>query len=130
LSWRPGATGSDRERPAAVQKTGFFGVVGMAKTALTDQPNISRKEAAVFFNVGIDIFFKRWESHHRFNIRHVKTTKGLRLSLTDVIEAAFPKATEQTVHMMAYTYLQDVHQRRCAKQINRKKDDDEGGSES
>jgi len=86
-----------------VKKRGFYGCAGMAKIVLTDQPTISRKEAAVFFNVCVDIFAKRWEAHHRFQIRHVKTTNGLRLSLTDVIERAFPTASEQTVHICTIT---------------------------
>jgi len=39
----------------------------------------------------------------------------------DVIEVAFPKATSQIVHTMAYNYLQDAHQKRVARQIAGKK---------
>ena len=125
------ATGGDRRRPEAtgrITKTGFYGCHAMAKASLTDQPTISKKEAAIFFNVGKNIYRRRWEDHYRFQIRHVETTKGLRLSLTDVIEVAFPKASAEIVHTIAYMYLRDVHQQRIAKQRTGKKNNDEGSS--
>ena len=119
-----------RDAKGRITKTGFYGCHAMAKASLTDQPTISKKEAAIFFNVGKNVYLRRWEDHDRFYIRHVRTTKGLRLLLTDVIKQAFPKADRHTIHVIAYMYLQDVHQRRIANHRAGKENNDEGSSES
>jgi hypothetical protein len=71
----------------------------MRNESLGDHAVIPRNAAAFFFGIGKDRFEKRWNEHYKYIIRHVETTGGLRLLLTDVVEAAFPDATDQTVHI-------------------------------
>ena len=76
----------------------------MKNGALGDQPLVCRTDAAIFFGMGENKFKKRWTEHYRYIIRHVETTRGLRLLLTDVIEAAFPEATSETVGAVPVGY--------------------------
>jgi hypothetical protein len=101
----------------------------MAKTSIDNQPTVSRRHAAMFFNMGRDKFLNRWESHFKFTIRHVQSEKGLRLLLMDVIKAAFPNASSETKHLIAYHYLQDTLQRRYITAAKKRTADDEGDTE-
>jgi len=94
--------------------------------SITDQPSVSREQAAVLFNMGRQTFRRRWDAYFQYHIKHVETRNGLRLLLTDVIRAAFPTANSEIVHMLAYRYVMDSY-------IHRQKgrnSDDEGSSES
>ncbi len=73
--------------------------------AIADQPTITKAQARIFFNMGRDRFNDRWEKYYRHRIASVETEGGLRLLLTDVIRAAFPGASKQTVIHIAHQHL-------------------------
>lgn len=101
--------------------------------SLTDEPTISRNQASVLFNVGKHIFQRRWDQTYQFDIRHIDTENGLRLSLIDVVRRAFPEASDHTQHMIAYEYLlyikTDRAERRAKRCVEKEPDDDNGGDE-
>ena len=70
-----------------------------------DQATISREQARLFFNMGKDRFFRRWNEHYRHRIRSVETRGGIRLLLTDVIAVAFPSATKGMILDIAHKHL-------------------------
>jgi len=55
-----GRDGTQQDATGRITKTGFYGCHAMAKASLTDQPTISKKEAAIFFNVGQNVYRQRW----------------------------------------------------------------------
>jgi len=91
----------------------------MAKRKVEDEPAISKREALNFFNVGKVLFQEKWERVYQYKIRHFRTAKGIQLSLIDVINVAFPSASNQTAHMVALQYLVSSRERRAKKALDK-----------
>lgn len=99
--------------------------------AIPDQPTISREQARLFFNMGKDRFERRWKVYYRHRIDNVETRGGTRLLLTDVVKAAFPKASDAHVWDIAFKYLVYLADKKVEAKMNRlrAKNDSEDGSE-
>lgn len=89
---------------------------------ILDQATVSIPEAQVFFNMGRRKFTNRWDDYYRHVIDNVETARGLRLLLVDVVQAAFPGASEQTVTYIAYDYLLRLKDRRVASKVKGHRD--------
>ncbi|MFC1714818.1 hypothetical protein ACFL6S_14215 [Candidatus Poribacteria bacterium] len=75
-------------------------------------PTVSRKEAAAFWNMGVSKWLKRYRDDLGVNIRSFMNLHQWRYVLVDVLHAAFPEASNHTIHMMALQYLETRRQAR------------------
>lgn len=72
---------------------------------ITDLPTVSAAEARRFFGMGTDRFRTRYRQYLFHEIRSVKTRRGTRYVLADVIQCAFPSADSYAVHKLCLDYL-------------------------
>lgn len=70
-----------------------------------DYPTATMTQAAVVFGWSRDRFRKSYNGGMYREIRHEDTSSGRKLLLTDVIRAAFPEASNHTIHVLAFDYL-------------------------
>jgi len=89
----------------------------MRDARLTDEPVIGISQVCLFFNVSATKFKKQWKPYYQYKIRTVPTSGGLRYALVDVVQAAFPDASEQTAHFLAYQFLRDERERRSRTRV-------------
>ena len=75
-----------------------------AKT-LTDEPTVSMRDAGLLFGMGRDKFRENWDEVYKWNVRHVKTTHGWRILLTDLIKEAYPGIPKRDMYMLAQDFL-------------------------
>jgi len=73
------------------------------KTIL-DYPTISVNQAATVFMWSPRKFQQKFQTVLKVEIRHVKTSKGIRLLLEDVLRSAYPDAEEAVIYQLAYDY--------------------------
>ena len=72
--------------------------------SITDYPTISIKQAAAIFMWSPRTFQDKFTRVLQSEIRHVKTARGLRLLLEDVLRSAYPDASEGKIYDLAYDY--------------------------
>ncbi len=75
-----------------------------AQKNISYYPTLSIPQAASIFMWSPRTFRDRFIRVLQSEIRHVKTDRGIRLLLEDVIRAAYPDATEDTIYQLAFSY--------------------------
>lgn len=71
---------------------------------LLDHPTISMNQAAAVFMWSPRTFKDKFTRVLKSEIRHVKTDRGIRLLLEDVLRSAYPDAPEGTIYELAFDY--------------------------
>ena len=71
---------------------------------LTYHPTVSMNQAAAIFMWSPRTFKDKFTRVLQSEIRHVKTDRGIRLLLEDVIRAAYPDAPEDAIYQLAFDY--------------------------
>ena len=79
---------------------------------ITDHLTISMKQAAAIFMRSPQAFKTIFIQVLQSEIRHAKTSRGIRLLLEDTIRCAYPDAPEATIYMLAYEYTRRDAMRR------------------
>ncbi|MFC1715572.1 hypothetical protein ACFL6S_18015 [Candidatus Poribacteria bacterium] len=88
---------------------------------LADYPTLSTSQAAALFLWSPRTFRDRFERVLQYEIRHVKTDRGMRLLLEDVLRAAYPDAQDDTIYQLAFSYtMRDAIRRK--KTFGKRKD--------
>ena len=71
------------------------------KRDIVDHPLITARQAAVFFHCSHDRFKEKFDKVLYKEIAVGKTTNSRGYLLTDVLRAAFPQASNHTIHVLA-----------------------------
>ncbi len=71
---------------------------------ITYHPTVSMGQAAAIFMWSLRIFKHKFTRVLQSEIRHVKTDRGIRLLLEDVLRSAYPDAAEATIYQLAFDY--------------------------
>ncbi len=71
---------------------------------ITEYPTVSMNQAASMFMWSPRKFQIKFMRALQFEIRHVKTSRGNRLLLEDVLRAAYPDAPAGKIYDLAYDY--------------------------
>lgn len=96
---------------------------------LTYYPTISINQAAAIFLWSPRVFRDKFDRALQFEIRHVKTERGTRLLLEDVLRAAYPDAPDGTIYELAFDYsMRDAMRRKETWGKNGAKVEKKGGS--
>lgn len=80
---------------------------------ITYHPTVSMNQAAAIFMWSPRIFRDKFTRVLQSEIRHVKTDRGIRLLLEDVLRSAYPSAPEATIYQLAFDYtMRDAMRRK------------------
>jgi hypothetical protein len=80
---------------------------------LTYYPTLSMNQAAAIFMWSPRIFRDKFVRVLQSEIRHVKTQRGMRLLLEDVLRASYPDAPDGTIYELAFDYsMRDAMRRK------------------
>ena len=71
---------------------------------LTYYPTVSMNQAAAILMWSLRTFKDKFTRVLKSEIRHVKTDRGIRLLLEDVLRSAYPDAPEATIYELAFDY--------------------------
>ena len=95
---------------------------------IMNHPTVSMSQAAAIFMWSPRIFRDKFTRVLQDEIRHVKTDRGIRLLLEDVLRAAYPDAPEGTIYEIAFDYtMRDAMRRK--KTWGKHKDKSEKGDD-
>jgi len=75
-----------------------------SQKSITDHPTISMSQAAALFMWSTRKFQDKFTRVLQLEIRHVKTSRGIRLLLEDVLRSAYPDAPAGTIYELAFDY--------------------------
>jgi len=80
---------------------------------ITNHPTVSMSQAAAIFMWSPRTFRDKFTRVLQSEIRHVKTDRGIRLLLEDVLRSAYPDAPEGTIYEIAFDYtMRDAMRRK------------------
>lgn len=94
--------------------------------SITDHPTTSMSQAAAIFMWSPRTFQDKFTRVLQSEIRNVKTDRGIRLLLEDVLRSAYPDAPEATIYQLAFDYTMRDAIRRKNTWGNRKDKAEEG----
>ena len=87
---------------------------------ITEYPTVSMNQAASIFMWSPRKFQVKFMQLLQLEIRHIKTSRGVRLLLEDVLRSAYPDAPEGKIYDLAYDYTMRDAARRKETWGNRK----------
>ena len=77
-----------------------------------DMPVLNMKQAARVWGWCKDTFKDRYRRYLSDRLPSIRTTRGLVFRAVDVFHAAYPEASETTVHLLAHNFIQQLYRER------------------